>query len=69
MPKMTEKEMLRAADLHWAYQCGQESAKGDATAEAEFKSKCAGDTEAEREFQRGMAEQQDRELGVPKSIH
>jgi hypothetical protein len=69
MPKMTEEKMLRAADLHWAYQCGQEAAQGDATAEAEFKSKCAGDAEAEREFQRGVAEQQGRQLGVAKSVH
>jgi hypothetical protein len=69
MPKMTEEKVLRAADLHWAYQCGQEAAQGDASAEAEFKSKCAGDAEAEREFQRGVAEQQDRRLGVAKSVH
>lgn len=69
MSKMTDEQILRAADLHWAYQCGQEAAQGDATAEAEFKSKCADDTEAESEFQRGMVEQQARQLGVPKSIH
>lgn len=57
MAKMTEEQILRAADLHWAYQCGQEAAQGDATAEVEFKSKCAGDAEAAREFQRGLAEQ------------
>lgn len=69
MAKMTEEQILRAADLHWAYQCGQEAAQGDATAEAEFKSKCVGDAEAEREYQRGLAEQQSRQLGVPKSVH
>lgn len=69
MPKMTDEQILRAADLHWAYQCGEEAAKGDATAEAEFKSKCAGDAEAEREFVRGKAEQQARQLGVSKSVH
>lgn len=69
MAKMTEEQILRAADLHWAYQCGEEVAKGDATAETEFKSKCAGDAEAEREFERGMAEQRARQLGLPKSVH
>jgi hypothetical protein len=69
MAKMNEEQMLRAADLHWAYQCGQEAALGDATAEAEFKSKCAGDTEAEGEFQRGIADQRARQIGLPKSVH
>lgn len=69
MAKMTEEQILRAADLHWAFQCGEETANGDATAQTEFKSKCAGDVEAEREFQRGIAEQQVRQLGLPKLVH
>lgn len=69
MPKLTDEQFLRAADLHWAYQCGEAAAKGDATAEDEFKSKCAGDAEAALEFQRGVAEQQARQLGLPTSVH
>lgn len=59
----------RAADLHYAYQHGQAAAKGDATAEPDFKQKFRGDDEAGREYQRGFAEQQARQLGLPKSTH
>lgn len=69
MTKMSEDQVMRAADLHYAYQHGQDAAKGDATAEPEFKEKFAGDAEAEREYKRGLAEQQARQLGVPKSVH
>jgi hypothetical protein len=47
----------RAADLHYAYQFGQDAANGDLTAKPEFDKKFAGDVEAKSEFNRGFAEQ------------
>ena len=69
MSKLSEDQIMRAADLHYAYQHGQDAAKGDATAELEFRQKFAGDEEAGREFQRGLAEQKARQIGMPRSIH
>lgn len=69
MTKFLSDEMSRAADLHYAYQHGQDAAKGDATAEPEFKQKFAGDAEAEREYQRGFADQYGRQPGVSSTLH
>lgn len=66
---MTKFDFLRAADLHLAYQHGEATAKGDATSEPEFREKFAGDAEAAAEYQRGLAEQQARQLGVQKTVH
>lgn len=57
--------MMRSADLNWAYQCGQEAAQGDLTAEPEFQQRCAGDEEALREYQRGFAAQEKRQNAPP----
>lgn len=65
MTKMSTDELLRAADLHYAYQHGEDAAKGDPAAESEFKSKFAGDSEAEREYQRGRTEHFARQQKVP----
>lgn len=61
-------DYMRAADLHMAYQHGEEAAKGDAKSEPEFKENFAGDAEAEREFQRGWADEQERQLSLSKTI-
>lgn len=57
------EQMSRAAGLHYAYQHGQDAAKGDVTAESEFKQKFAGDAEAEHEYQFGFAS------GAAKIVH
>lgn len=47
----------RCADLLYAYQWGEEAAKGDAVAELlEFQARCIGDAEMQAEFDRGLAE-------------
>lgn len=66
---MSKTDYSRAADLHLAYQHGEAAAKGDAIAGPEFQQKFAGDAEAEGEYQRGLAEQQARQLRVPKTVH
>lgn len=54
----------RAADLHYAYQHGQDAANGDATAQAEFREKFGNDAEAKAEYDRGFREQQGRNNGT-----
>lgn len=55
---MTSEEraqMERAADLHWAFQLGEEAAAGDAEAcEIKLLEVCADDVEAHAEFERGL---------------
>ena len=60
---------MRAADLHYAYQCGEATARGDTTAEAKAKQKFANDPEAQAEYERGIAEQSARQIGMPSSVH
>lgn len=60
MSESNNEATKRAADLHHAYQYGVNAAEGDVTAEPAFNRKFAGHTEAEGEFQRGLAEQQAR---------
>lgn len=50
-------EQGRHADLHYAYQWGEEAAKGDAGAElSALQARCPGDVEMQAEFDRGFAE-------------
>lgn len=51
-------DMSRAADLHYAYQCGQDAAKNDYHAiRAELASKAADDPESWAQFELGYQEQ------------
>lgn len=69
MTKLSTEALSRAADLHYVYQHGEDAAKGDATAEPEFKQQYADDAEAVREYQRGFAEQQGRQFGLSNTRH
>ena len=64
---MPNTDMSRAADLHYAYQHGEDAAKGDLTAEPQFKAIFGDDKEAQLEYQRGYAECQARQSGVTTS--
>lgn len=66
---MKSIDYSRAADLHLAYQHGEDAAKGDTTAEPEFKQKFPADDDAQREYQRGFAEQSARQLGLANTRH
>lgn len=66
---MNADQLNRSADLHYAYQHGQDAAKGDASAGSDFKNKFTGDAEAEAEYQRGFAEQQARNIGLGQTAH
>jgi hypothetical protein len=57
------------ADLHYAYQHGQDAAKGDASAASDFENRFTGDAEAEAEYQRGFTEQQARLIGLGQTVH
>lgn len=60
---------MRAADLHYAYQCGEAVARGDTDAEAEAREKFANDAEAQAEYQRGIDEQSARQVSMSSSSH
>lgn len=66
---MNDDQLNRSADLHFAYQHGQDAAKGNSTAANDSKRLFAGDAEAESEYQRGFAEQQARQSGIRKAVH
>ena len=52
---MTEQEISRAADLHYAYQFGQEYARdGNEDTKKEFEAKFNNDTEAHFSFSKGI---------------
>jgi hypothetical protein len=59
----------RAADLHFAYQHGEATAKGEAGVFEQFRRIFGDDAEANAEYQRGLAEQLARKpsatVGVP----
>jgi hypothetical protein len=61
------------AELHYAYQHGQDAAKGDASAASDFKNRFTGDDEAEAEaaaeYQRGFTEQRARLIGLGQTVH
>lgn len=66
---MNDDKLNRSADLHYAYQHGQDAAKGDSTAANDFKQKFAGDADAQSEYQRGLAEQHVRQSGISGLAH
>ena len=54
-------DMNRQADLHYAFQFGQDFAQtGDAAVEQEFQSTFAGDAEAKVAFDKGVAHERAR---------
>ncbi len=66
---MPNTDMSRAADLYYAYQHGQDAAKGDLTADPQFKSIFGEDKEAHWEYDRGYTEHQARLPVVPATQH
>lgn len=54
-------DMNRQADLHYAFQFGQDFVKtGDPKVAEEFAIKFSGDTEAQAEFDKGVAHENER---------